>query len=137
MLKFNTSRFGQFSDLTLEHFNSLKFSVYVLDFNWNYLFVNDFVKQNLVEKAEDLVGKNMWAEFPELAVDPSFILLKKNTEKGLDTNIVTTSPINSQRLNIVGKPLKDCYFFFSTILPNKDELINELRGQLEKGEANI
>ena len=33
----------------------------------------------------------MWQEFKELATDPAFILLKKNSEKGVNTNIVTTS----------------------------------------------
>ena len=124
------SKYSYFSELPLEEFNNYKFSVYVIDKNWNYLSVNNFVKKNLGQRAEDIIGKNMWQEFKELAIDPSFLLLKKNTEKGLNTNLITTSPINSQRLNIIGYPLKDCYFFSSSILPKKEDLIDELRHEL-------
>ena len=124
------SKYSYFSELPLEEFNNYKFSVYVIDKNWNYLFINNFVNKNLGQRAEDIIGKNMWQEFKELAIDPSFLLLKKNTEKGLNTNLITTSPINSQRLNIIGNPLKDCYFFSSSILPKKEDLIDELRHEL-------
>lgn len=132
MNRIDISKYAVFSELPLEQFENFKFSVYVLDFNWNYLFVNQFVKQNLRAKGEDLVGKNMWETFKELANDPSFLLMKKNSENGKETNMITTSPISSQKINIVGYNLKDCYLFFSSILPNKEDLIHELRGKLEK-----
>lgn len=131
MNKFNFSNYSSFSDLPLKDFDTLKFSVYVLDFNWNYLFINDFVKRNLGSKADNLVGKNMWQEFEELAIDPAFAMMKKNAEKGLKINIVTTSPINSQRLNIIGHKLEDCWLFSASILPDKDELLDELRSVLK------
>jgi len=129
MNRFDFNSYSKFSDLPLEQFNTLKFSVYALDFNWNYLFVNDFVKKNLGERAANLMGKNMWEVFEELAIDPSFALMKKNAEKGLKVNLITTSPINSQRLNIVGHTLEDCWLFTSSILPDKDELLDELRSE--------
>ena len=81
MKQFDISTYSQFSELPLNDFNSFKFSVYVLDKDWNYLFVNEFVKNNLGIRASDLTGKNMWVEFKELAIDPSFILLKKKYRK--------------------------------------------------------
>ena len=136
MNKFDISKYSKFSELPLDEFNKLKYSVYALDFNWNYLFVNDFVKRNLGSRADNLVGKNMWQEFEELAIDPSFAMMKKNAEKGLRVNIVTTSPITSQRLNIVGHPLEDCWLFSASILPDKDELIDELRNELKNISAS-
>lgn len=135
MNKFNVSSYSKFSDLPLDDFNKLKYSVYALDFNWNYLFVNDFVKKNLGARANNLAGKNMWQEFEELATDPAFALMRKNAEKGYKINIVTTSPINSQRLNIVGHALEDCWLFSASILPDKDELIDELRNELKNMSA--
>ena len=85
------SKYSYFSELPLEQFNNYKISVYVIDKNWNYLFVNDFVKKNLGKKGEDLIAKNMWEEFKELSTNPSFLSLKKNSENGLPTNIFTTS----------------------------------------------
>jgi hypothetical protein len=132
MHKFPITEYKKFSELPFEKFNTLKFSVYIIDFNWNYLFVNDFVKQNLGDRASNLIGKNMWEEFKVLAADPSFQLLKKNTERGVSSNIIVTSPIDGKRLNITGYSLQDCYYFSSSILPDKDNLIDELRNELGK-----
>jgi hypothetical protein len=130
MMNIPVSKFTRFSELPLESFNSLNFSVYIIDFGWNYLFVNDFVKKNLGERGENLVGKNMWKQFKQLATDPTFIRLKNNMDQRIITNIVTTSPLNFQRLNIIGYPLEDCFYFSSSILPDKDALISEIRNEL-------
>jgi hypothetical protein len=132
MEKFDTSQFKYFTDLPFERFNSAKFSIYVLDKKWNYLFINEFVKENLGKRSEGLIGRNMWQVFPELSSDSAFMTLRSNTERNLITNLITTSPITSQRLNITGQVLEDCYLFTSSILPKKDEIMDELRNQLNK-----
>jgi hypothetical protein len=132
MHKFPITSYSRFSELPLEKFDTLNFSIYILDFNWNYLFVNTFVKKNLGSRAENLAGKNMWEVFPELAADPSFQQMKKNTEKRVVTNLTVISPVNSQRINIVGYPLEDCFYFSASILPDKNDLLQELRGELGK-----
>ena len=132
MTKFDVSKYSRFSDLNLHDFDDLKYSVYVLDLKWNYRYVNKFVKDNLGEKGNDLLGKTMWDVFPILNSDPSFNLIKHSSEKGIPVNTITISPINSQRLHIIGYPLNDCYLFFSSILPKKEDLIDELRRELEK-----
>ena len=132
MHKFPITEYKRFSELPLEKFNTFKFSVYIIDFHWNYLFVNDFAKNSLGSRGADLVGKNMWEQFKELVDDPSFKELRKNTEKGITTNMIVTSPINGKRLNITGYALEDCYYFSSSILPDKEHLIDELRNELAK-----
>lgn len=132
MHKFPITDFKKFDELPFEKFNTLKFSVYLLDFNWNYLFVNDFAKSDLSERGSDLIGKNMWEQFKELASHPSFLQLKQNAEKGLTSNMIVVSPITGKRLNITGYPLTDCYYFSASILPDKDDLIDELRSELSK-----
>lgn len=132
MHKFPITEYTTFAELPLQHLDELKFSVYVLDFDWNYLFINDFVKKNLGDRGNNLIGENMWVRFPELANDSSFMLLKRNMENGIVSYFQTTSPINAQRLKITGYPLEDCYYFTSSILPNKFELMLELRNELTK-----
>ena len=132
MESYPIDRFKNFSELPLDDFDKLTFSVYLIDFGWNYLFVNDFVRKNLGEKGKNLIGKNMWKTFPQLSSDVNFQKLKANSELRVPTKIVTISPINFQRLSIFGHPLEDCYYFSATILPDKDALINEIRGQLLK-----
>jgi hypothetical protein len=132
MHKFPITEFKKFADLPLEKLDVLNFSIYILDFDWNYLYVNNFVKKNLGTRGEDLIGKNMWKEFPELAADASFNQLRKSLDKRVVANLVTVSPVNSQRLNIVGYPMDDCFYFSASILPNKGDLLQELRTELSK-----
>jgi hypothetical protein len=132
MHRFPIHKYSKFSELPLEFFNKQKFLVYILDFNWNYLFVNAFVGENLNMDPSQLIGKNMWETFKALDSDSDFQTLRKNTENGVVSNIVTTSPITGKKLSISGYKLDDCYYFSSTVLPNKAGLINELRSQLNK-----
>jgi hypothetical protein len=132
MHKFPIYEYKTFQELPLDKFNSFKFSVYLLDFDWNYLFVNDFVKENLGERAKSLAGKNMWIEFPELASDSVFMQLREKMEKRITCHFETNSPVTGQRLQVTGYPLEDCYYFTSSILPDKQELLNELRMHLTK-----
>lgn len=132
MQKLDISPASKFSELDVKELNKQKFSVYVIDPQWNYLFVNNYVKQNLEDRGADLVGKNMWHNFKELAMDPAFLRMKADIENGKKINFITNSPINNQRLNIIGYPLSDCYFFYASKLPRKDELMSELRAELEK-----
>lgn len=130
--KFPITEYKTFSELPLARFNSLKFSVYILDFNWNYLFINDFAKTILGKRAEELAGKNLWTQFEELQHDPSFRQLKANMEKRITTNIVVVSPVHGKRQNITGYALDDCFYFSVSILPDKENLIEELRQELGK-----
>jgi len=112
--------------------NELKFSVYILDFNWNFLFINQFVHNNLGKRAENAIGSNLWTTLPEIASDPIFKIMKKSIENGAVVNHTTISPINNQRVSVVGYALEDCYYFTSSILPNKQTLIDDLRSELSK-----
>ena len=130
MSKLDVSRYANFSELPLHEFHNLNFSVYVLDHNWNYLYVNKFVHQNLGLPEGSLHGLNMWERFPALAKDHYFVQLRNKMQQKLPVNIVTTSPLNSKRLSITGQALTDCYLFSASILPDKLELLNELRSSL-------
>ena len=132
MHKFPITNYTRFSELPLEKLDALSFSVYIIDFDWNYLFVNKFVEKNLGHRGENLVGKNMWEVFPELAADATFQQLKRNTEKRVVTNLTVVSPLTSHRINVVSYPLEDCFYFASSILPDKNDLLQELRNELGK-----
>jgi hypothetical protein len=127
MHKFPIYEFKTFAELPLDKFDTFKFSVYIIDFNWNYLFVNSFVRNNLGERANDLVGKNIWETFKELTTDSAFSQLREKMENKIPCNFETHSPINGKRLYITACPLEDCYYFTSSILPDREELMNEIR----------
>ncbi|MES2620433.1 MAG: hypothetical protein V4615_06240 [Bacteroidota bacterium] len=120
-----------FSGLPLEKLRSLPYGVYVLDKDWNYLCVSDYVPKNL-GISEQLEGQNMWVRFPALKTDMAFMTLKKNSELGLKSNFTTTSPLTSQKLHIVSFVLQDCYVVFSLKQSDKTDLIDELRQAMAK-----
>jgi hypothetical protein len=132
MSKLPLHTYQAFEDLRLDEFDKLSFSVYILDRSWNYIFVNQFVTSNLGSDTGKLEGLNLWERFPQLKADPVFAMLKRNSENELETDIITVSPLTGQRLNIVGKPMRDCFLFYATVLPNKDDLLRELRDVLKK-----
>lgn len=130
MLSFDINNYSSYSELPLQEFKKARFSIYVMDKEWNYLFANEFSAQNQAKDASFFFGKNIWTLFPELARDLAFIQLKQNCEHGLETHLTTTSPLNGQRLKIASRPLKDCYLFFSSVMPSKDDLLNGLKNEL-------
>jgi hypothetical protein len=132
MHKFPIANYQRYSQLPLQEFDRLNFSVYILDFEWNYMFVNTFAASNLGVQATDLIGQNIWQRFPKLAADPNFITLRKNLEDNIATNFRTVSPLTSLRLNISGFRLEDCYYCTSSVLPNKEDLLDDLRKQITK-----
>lgn len=132
IFKFPVGDYKSFNELPLGLFDTFRYSVYILDFKWNYLFVNNFVKANLGSRGSNLFGKNMWEEFPELGRDAQFVRMRQEVEKGKHTNFTLISPITNKRLHVIGHPLSDCYYFSSSILPDKEDLLNELRTQLGK-----
>jgi hypothetical protein len=74
----------------------------------------------------------MWDEFKELSLDSSYTMLKQDSEKGITSNVIVTSPLSGQRINITGYRLDDCYYFSSSVLPDKNDLLDELRSELGK-----
>jgi hypothetical protein len=134
--KFDISKYKSFSELPLQEFDKAGYSIYVLDKNWNYIFVNEFVKKNLGDRAKGMRGKNMWQFFPELSVDGTFRQLRKNTENNEESNFISTSPLTQQRIHVTGHPINDCFVFTSSVLPRKEEILDELRRQLKEPARN-
>lgn len=127
MYKLLRTKYTQFSELPLEQFNDLHIEIYITDLNWNFLFVNHHVLQ--VNGSQQLLGKNFWATFAAPGIDTNFYTLRKNLEQGVVTNFVTPMR-NMKKQNIIGYPLKDCFYVSASEVPNKQDLIQELRGEL-------
>ena len=132
MDNFPINNFTSYKQIPLSELNKYNHSVYVLTFDWNYIFVNDFVNKNLGDRSIGIIGKNMWVLFPELNQDAAFLQMKKDIEAGRHSAFTTISPVTGQRLHIKGWAISDCYFFTASILPIKEDLLNELRSEMRK-----
>lgn len=132
MHKFPINNYRTFAELPFDKFNTFNFSVYLLDFDWNYRFINNFALQNLDKSADELLGKSMWQMFPQLEKHPVFNQIREKLQRRTPCSYETISLLNGKRLYITGFPLDDCFYFTSSILPDKQELINEIRNELLK-----
>lgn len=129
MYKFPISSYKRYAELPLNELDSQRFAIYIIDFNWNYLFVNTFACQTINKSKDDLIGKSLFAG---VELDPEYSLFLKKVEQGLVSNIITISPVTKKRVSVTGYPLEDCYYFAVSMLPDKQDLMNELRSELGK-----
>jgi len=128
MYRLLRSKYTALSQLPLDEFNELNVEVFLFDLGWKCVFSNTLAN---CKAGIDKTGYNFWEMFPHFPSDRDFDLLKQNMENGVVTNFVT-SFAGPKKVNIVGFPLKDCYYISKAPVPDKDDLISELRGELVK-----
>src|SRR5687768_4911095 len=107
MHKIPIDDYSRFQELPFKLFHEQRFGIYILDFEWNYLFVNSFACENLNLEAKDLIGNNMWQIFPAYKDDPIFAKMRKDVESGRAVDVITVSPVTHQRVNILSHKLGD------------------------------
>ena len=112
--KLNTTK-----NLLSNTLSSIKNGFVILDYNSNYVFVNKKAANFLGKKSQDLIGKNMWVEFPEKEGDLFY--------DKYQTALKTRKPISFEN-----------YFepwnrwFENRIIPSKDGMLiffNEITNQ--------
>lgn len=127
--------FKYFKEIPIHTLNERKFPVYIIDYGWNYLFVNEAAKNNLT--GIQIEGRNIraiWEELPHLNFKPIYFQLKDQVEAREPLKVRVTSPITNKVIEITGKPLADCYYFSIIELPDKESLLSELRTIVKKGQ---
>ena len=133
MHKFPIFNFKRFSELPLDELDKKRFAVYIIDFDWNYLFANKHAFEKHNATRDDLSGANLWKILREkMEGDPDFRTFLQRIEAGQAANTTTISAISRKRVSVTGYPLEDCYYFAVTILPDKESLMNELRTELSR-----
>jgi hypothetical protein len=117
----------------LSELNKFNFSVYVIDYDWVYLFVNEYAQKRLGNVS--ITGKHIqevWQEFPNFNFQPLYSLLKPSVDARQQILLKSTSPISQKPIEIKGIPLYDCYYFSVSEFPDKETLISELKALLKK-----
>ncbi|MFD2163130.1 hypothetical protein ACFSJU_12060 [Paradesertivirga mongoliensis] len=132
MQKFPIYNYSRYSDLPLDEFDSKNFAIYVVNKDWTYLFANQYVFDVHNLERNDIIGNNIWETLNEkMQIDSQFRTFIQNVKKGIPSHVVTVSAISNKRVSVVGYALLDAYYFAVTILPDKDELLNELRREIK------
>lgn len=132
MYKFPIIRYRRFADVPLDALEKLKFSVTLYDFDWRFLFINRFARQELNRSSEELMHKCLWTEFPSLLDVPAFRQLKSGCEAGSVVRVETLFPLTAKRVSVTTCKLDDYYYLAVSVLPDKEQLIDELRSEVRR-----
>jgi hypothetical protein len=131
-VEFKVEHYKRLADIPFDLLDRLPFSAYLIDYNWKYLFLNANSRVVFGDIADELPGKSALEFFTDPKFQPIFDKLKNGVENRLACNLTAYSPLRGKQVNIKGYPLEDCYFFSTSILPAKDEILADLRDQLKK-----
>ncbi len=126
---------NSYRDVSLSGLNALPYSVYILDYEWRYMFVNDNAKKVLGVLAEEMIGRSALEISKSPVFNEVFEMLSYHLFKKLPLEVTTYSPLRVSQTRIKGYPLHDCYVLCSIPLPAKAEVMNELREELKKRKA--
>lgn len=133
---FSIKGYKRYRELPFNTLDDLPFSVYIIDYDWVYLFLNRNSRNVFGEFADMLIGKSALEVFK----DPKFLPIFEKIRNGVETKSACSadlySPLRGKQIKITGYPLEDCYYFSTLILPAKEELIEELRIELKRKKPN-
>src|SRR5829696_5462761 len=72
---------------------SISDAFYAVDSEWRFTYVNGKAEELWGRSREELLGKNIWNEFPEAVGSESYWQIERAMEEGLTTEFETVSPV--------------------------------------------
>lgn len=129
---FSIKHYQCFRDIPLAALDKLNYSVYLVDYNWVYLFINKNARTVFGNLADTLIGRSAIDAFKDPMFDNIFAKLQRGVVERIALHESVHSPLRGQQIKIKGYPLLDCYFFSVTTFPGKVEIVDELREELKR-----
>lgn len=131
-IPFSVRNHRYYREIPLDQVDELPHSVYIIDYNWVYLFVNKNCKRAFGSLGENLVGQNALEKFADPKFQAIFDEITYSVKNKLPLDKILFSPLRTSQVRLTGFPLEDCYYFSSIPIPDKDDVLKELRDQLKK-----
>ena len=72
---------------------SISDAFYAVDEEWRFTYVNKKAEELWSRSREELLGKNIWEEFPEAVGSASYRQIERAMEEGVTTEFETISPV--------------------------------------------
>ena len=72
---------------------SISDAFYAVDEEWRFTYVNGKAEELWGRSREELLGKNIWEEFPEAVGSESYRQIRRAMEQGVTTEFETISPV--------------------------------------------
>ncbi len=76
-----------------EAFESVSDAFYAVDRQWRFIYVNRRAQELWARSQEELLGKNIWEEFPQAVGSESYQKINQAMEEGVTTEFETVSPV--------------------------------------------
>jgi nitrogen fixation/metabolism regulation signal transduction histidine kinase len=129
---FSIENYKRYEDVQLDVLDTLPFSVYIIDYDWVYLFLNKNSIHAFGKNIDKLIGQSALEAFKDVRFEPIFEKIKYSVETKTHCYVTMYSPLRGAQVNIKGYSLEDCYCFSSTVMPSKEQVLGELRGVLNR-----
>jgi hypothetical protein len=129
---FCLDRYRFYQELPLHIIDDLPFCAYIVDYHWTYLFINKASENIFGEEVQNLLGKNALEVFKHDRFKSIFEKIRSAVDQKTICDAIIYSPLRGRQVKIKGYPLEDCYYFASVVLPSKEELMDELREELNR-----
>jgi PAS domain S-box-containing protein len=76
-----------------EAFESVSDAFYAVDRQWRFIYANRRAQELWGRSQEELLGKNIWEEFPQAVGSESYQKINQAMEEGVTTEFETVSPV--------------------------------------------
>jgi hypothetical protein len=129
---FSITSYNRYGDVPLIELDKLPYAAYLVSYDWVYLFINKQGRQTFGTLAEDLIGKSAREVFTGEKFKAVFDKLEEGVKKKISIEAVMYSPMRNSNINVKGYPLEDCYYFSVATLPGRQEVVDDLRNELQK-----
>jgi hypothetical protein len=132
VFSFSIKNCKTFQDIPLDIQNQLDYAVYIIDYQWTYLFINKHGEQATGTVATELIGKTALELFKGSPFNTVFAKLEYGVNEKLQIETDIYSPLRDKKVKISGYPLEDCYYFAAVPQIDKQALADDLRKFLRK-----
>lgn len=126
-----------YADLPLGILDELKYSIYVIDYDWIYLFINKNARDAFGRLADKLIGQSAIEIFSDSRFYSVFEKIRHSVATKIPLHTIVDSPLRGRQIVLKGYPLQDCYYFSAGVLPGKQEVLDELREELKRRQDEV
>lgn len=88
-------------------FESITDAFYTLDHQWKFSYLNSEAERLFGRKREELIGRNIWEEFPALLDSVAYHEYQKAVSQEIAVHYETLSPISNLWIEVHAYPSKD------------------------------
>ncbi len=120
---------------TTDILESISDAFFAVDEGWRFTYVNGKAEELWGRHREELLGKNIWEEFPQAVGSESYLQIKRAMEEGVTTEFETLSPVIDAWVAGRAYPSREGLSVYFQDVTERRRAREELRGSKDQLEA--